>query len=45
MKNNCRFPDCKAYNQMNAVYVNTQNKDIFELEWCKMCGRIQNRIG
>lgn len=45
MKNKCRFEDCKAWGMMNAVYVSTQNKDTFELEWCKKCGRIQNKIG
>lgn len=45
MKQICRFEDCKQYGQMNAIYVNTQNGNVFELTWCKKCGRVQNEIG
>jgi len=45
MKQICRFDDCNAYGQMNAIYVNTQVGQPFELSWCTKCGRVQNRIG
>ena len=45
MKQICRFEDCKQFGQMNAIYVETQGTGVFELSWCKKCGRIQNEIG
>lgn len=43
MKKNCRFKDCSAYAQINAVYVDTKS-GMFELFWCTKCGRIQNKF-
>ena len=44
MRNTCRFPDCKTWGKINAVYVNLQDGGVFELEWCTICGRIQSKI-
>lgn len=44
MKNTCRFADCKKWGRMNAIYVNTQDGGVFELVWCKECGRVQSEL-
>ncbi|KKM80638.1 hypothetical protein LCGC14_1337880 [marine sediment metagenome] len=44
MKQLCRFKECAAWGQMNAIYVNTQDGKVFELEWCTKCGRVQNKF-
>ena len=44
LKNICRFKECSAFGHINAVYVNTQTGEVFELAWCSTCGRIQSKF-
>ncbi len=43
MRKVCRFEECGAYGHINAIPVEV-SKGIFYLEWCSICGRIQNKF-
>ena len=42
MKSLCRF--CNEYGKINSVFTKTNDDQVFELEWCSNCGRVQNKI-
>ena len=43
MKQTCRFSDCKTYGHINAISLDVMGKP-FELTWCSICGKIQNKF-
>ncbi len=42
MKTICRF--CNEYGHINSVFCKTNDDQVFELEWCSECGRVQNKL-
>lgn len=39
----CRFTDCKSSGHLNMILLDVKGKS-FELVWCSICGRIQNKF-